>query len=141
MKSIFSVFFLLLCLHSVAQDIPANVNNISDGQLKEGLNKAQQQGYSQSQVEAMARAKGMSATEISTLRERIQKLQSEGGSSTIEESKLREELAEFELDFEDAFLACGTTDLVFYKTKNDPSESLSLVIKNETLNNQLVLYK
>lgn len=32
----------------------------------------------------------------------------------------------FELDFADTFDACG--DLVFYKTKNDPSESLSLLV-------------
>ena len=38
-----------------------------------------------------------------------------------------------ELDFEDTFLICGTENLVFYKTKDDPSESLSLKISNLTL--------
>ena len=37
-----------------------------------------------------------------------------------------------ELDFEDAFRTCGETDLVLYKTKNNPSESLSVLIKNFT---------
>ncbi|WP_405296967.1 hypothetical protein [Algibacter sp. Ld11] len=39
-----------------------------------------------------------------------------------------------ELDFEDEFSACeGVSDLVFYKTKDDPSESLSVLISNYTL--------
>lgn len=38
-----------------------------------------------------------------------------------------------EFDFNDTFQACGETDLVFYKTKNDPSESLSIFIENLTL--------
>ncbi|MDO5981325.1 hypothetical protein [Flavivirga spongiicola] len=39
-----------------------------------------------------------------------------------------------ELDFGETFKACGTTDLVFYKTKDDPSESLSLKVAGLTLN-------
>lgn len=38
-----------------------------------------------------------------------------------------------ELDFEETFYACGETDLVFYKTKEDPSESLSLKITDLTI--------
>ncbi|MFI0429443.1 hypothetical protein [Mariniflexile sp. HMF6888] len=36
-------------------------------------------------------------------------------------------------DFDNTFQACGETDLVFYKTKNDPSESLSMLINSLTL--------
>ncbi|MFD1615122.1 hypothetical protein [Gelatiniphilus marinus] len=45
------------------------------------------------------------------------------------------EIIDVELDFENDFFAkpCGTSDLIFYKTKNDPSESLSVVIKSLTL--------
>lgn len=40
----------------------------------------------------------------------------------------------FELDFEETFEACeGVSDLVLYKTKEDPSESLSIVIGNYSL--------
>lgn len=40
----------------------------------------------------------------------------------------------FELDFEETFQACeGVNNLVFYKTKEDPSESLSVLINNYTL--------
>ena len=38
-----------------------------------------------------------------------------------------------ELDFDETFLACGESDLVLYKTKEDPSESLSILISNYTL--------
>lgn len=41
----------------------------------------------------------------------------------------------FELDFEDTFEACeGVNNLVFYKTKDDPSESLSVLISGYSLN-------
>lgn len=45
------------------------------------------------------------------------------------------DVIDIELDFENEFsaLTCGTSDLVFYKTKNNPSESLSVVIKSLTL--------
>jgi hypothetical protein len=43
------------------------------------------------------------------------------------------DVIDFELDFEDAFEACGDSDLVFYKTKEDPSESLSLKLTDVTL--------
>ena len=38
-----------------------------------------------------------------------------------------------EFDFDETFKACGATDLVFYKTKNDPSESLSILIDDLTI--------
>ncbi|MDD7887000.1 hypothetical protein [Flavivirga sp. 57AJ16] len=38
-----------------------------------------------------------------------------------------------ELDFGETFIACGETDLVFYKTKDDPSESLSLKVTGLTI--------
>lgn len=43
-----------------------------------------------------------------------------------------------ELDFEDTFSACeGVSDLVFYKTKDDPSESISVLISNFELDEVL----
>ncbi len=36
----------------------------------------------------------------------------------------------FELEFDEDFSACGETNLVLFKTKNTPSESLSVVINN-----------
>ena len=44
------------------------------------------------------------------------------------------DIIDFELDFDDTFQVCeGGDDMVFYKTKNDPSESLSLKISNVDL--------
>lgn len=46
------------------------------------------------------------------------------------------DIIDFELDFEDTFQVCegvtatGQSTLVFYKTKNDPSESISIKINN-----------
>lgn len=45
-----------------------------------------------------------------------------------------------ELDFGETFEACeGVSDLVFYKTKNDPSESLSLLIDDYSLDDILTV--
>ena len=49
------------------------------------------------------------------------------------------DIIDFELDFEDTFQACGDSDLVFYKTKNDPSESLSLKLNNVSLDDVLTV--
>ncbi|WP_298537272.1 hypothetical protein [uncultured Algibacter sp.] len=42
-----------------------------------------------------------------------------------------------ELDFEDTFESCGSTNLTLYKTKEDPSESLSLFLNGVTLDDIL----
>jgi len=42
-------------------------------------------------------------------------------------------------DFDETFKACGTTGLVFYKTKNDPSESLSIKIASLKLDDILAV--
>lgn len=44
-----------------------------------------------------------------------------------------------ELDFEDTFSECGTTSLVLFKTKEDPSESLSLKLNGVTLDDILTV--
>ena len=38
------------------------------------------------------------------------------------------DVLDVEFDFDETFKVCGTDDLVFYKTKKDPSESLSILI-------------
>lgn len=44
-----------------------------------------------------------------------------------------------ELNFDETFQSCGKTDLVFYKTKTNPTESISLLISNFTLDEILVV--
>jgi hypothetical protein len=43
------------------------------------------------------------------------------------------DIIQVEFDFDETFQVCGQSDLVFYKTKNDPSESLSVFIDGLTL--------
>lgn len=47
------------------------------------------------------------------------------------------DIIDVELDFDSTFSKCGETDLVFYKIKNEPSESLSFVISSFSLDNIL----
>ena len=47
------------------------------------------------------------------------------------------DIVSVELDFENTFNACGVNDLVLYKTKDDPSESLSLKISQFTIEDLL----
>lgn len=48
-------------------------------------------------------------------------------------------IIDVELDFNDTFNACEETDLVLYKTKTDPTESLSVVISNYSISEVLVV--
>ncbi len=68
-----------------------NVDDLSDEQISKFAEKAEQSGYSQQQLELLAKARGMSPTQISKLNQRINKLKlSSGGSSSNEISRLRE---------------------------------------------------
>jgi len=50
------------------------------------------------------------------------------------------DIIDFELDFEDSFKGCeGVNDVVFYKIKEDPSESLSILISDYTLEDFLTV--
>ncbi|XOV92295.1 MAG: SLBB domain-containing protein [Bacteroidota bacterium] len=66
-----------------AQDSPSiqnlqnlNVDDLSDDQIKKFIQQVESSGYSQQQLELLARARGMSETQISKLRNRISQLQS-----------------------------------------------------------------
>lgn len=43
------------------------------------------------------------------------------------------DVIDFEFDFEDTFNSCGTTDLLVFKTREDPSETISVAISNFTV--------
>jgi hypothetical protein len=67
-----------------AQDLPninnlesINVDGLSDDQVGKLLEKVESSGYSQQQLEVLAKARGMSATQITKLRRRISKIQSQ----------------------------------------------------------------
>ena len=49
------------------------------------------------------------------------------------------DVIDVELDFEDTFSSCEETDLVLYKTKSDPSESLSVLISDFSIDDVFVV--
>lgn len=80
----------LVCLfvffnHAYAQTTTANdiknvrVDDLSDDQIRAYLAQAKAQGYSEAQLEELAKAQGMPASEISKLRARVDKLKNASG--------------------------------------------------------------
>lgn len=59
-----------------------NVDQLSDAQIKQFIQQVEAQGLSESQLEQVAQARGMSASEISKLRARVNKIKQAGSSST-----------------------------------------------------------
>jgi len=57
------------------------VDNLSDAQLEQLIKRAESSGMSEQQLEAMARERGMPATEVAKLRTRINQIRSGGGSN------------------------------------------------------------
>ena len=99
-RSVVMVYILtIFWIPSFGQDIPENVDpaNVTDSQLENAVEKAQQQGYTQQQIESMARARGLSEVEISNLRQRIQNLQTETEGVSLSETQLREEFRKMDL--------------------------------------------
>lgn len=80
-----SVAYVLVLIASVtylqAQDLGSiNIDELSDAQIKKYASQAAASGYSESQLEVMARARGMSESQITKLRARMNSLGS--GSTT-----------------------------------------------------------
>lgn len=97
------IILLFVCLQVAGQDDVSDINpaEISDEKLESAVQQAESQGYTEGQVIDMARARGLSESQISQLRSRITQLQSKSGNEGIDENQLREELKEFEIDLED----------------------------------------
>lgn len=81
----FSVLFLN---KAIAQNTPninnlqsLNVDDLTDEQIEAFIKKAEESGYSEQQMIVLAKARGMSSTQISKLQERIRELQSQSGAS------------------------------------------------------------
>lgn len=58
-----------------------NVDELSDDQIKKFLDQAESSGYSEQQLEVLAQARGMSASQVAKLRQRIAKVRSANASS------------------------------------------------------------
>jgi len=76
------VFGVILLQFVHSQNI--NIDQLTDKQLQQFIEKAEAGGYSEDQLILMARARGMSDAEISALRTRIEALRSTMGISTEE---------------------------------------------------------
>ena len=72
-----------------------DVDELSDAQIQQFIDRAETSGYTISQLETLARARGVSALQIQKLRQRIQQLSGQDPSQTGvagQSSRLREEL-------------------------------------------------
>ena len=80
MKKLLLPFFIVFTVMLSAQNITKSqfkdikVDDLPDSQISEYWEKAQDEGYTMSQLEMIAKAQGMSSTEFSKLRSRINNL-------------------------------------------------------------------
>ena len=93
-KLVFILFFLAASATVYGQETDLNssdlstlkVDQLSDDQIKTFIDRAEQSGMSEDQLEQAALARGMQPSEIDKLRTRIQKIQSEKGSGNDSEN-------------------------------------------------------
>ena len=100
------------------------VDELSDAQIRSFLKQAEESGYTESQLEVLARARGMSATEIQKLRQRIQQLQPDtttGSARDVE--RMREGPDEKAQQGEDPFTS-------FQKTPKDQPPASTVFGRN-----------
>ncbi|WP_194973845.1 SLBB domain-containing protein [Aquiflexum lacus] len=82
---LFLALFILLITVSLVQgqslsDIQnVKVDNLTDAQIEQLIKRAESSGMSEQQLEAMARERGMPATEVAKLRIRINQIRNKGG--------------------------------------------------------------
>jgi protein involved in polysaccharide export with SLBB domain len=81
---VFSLFFLGAQGQSLSDIQNIKVDNLSDAQLEQMLKKAEENGINPNQLEAMARERGMPASEASKLKKRISELRKSGMKNTTD---------------------------------------------------------
>lgn len=102
------LFFLLIVSQAVqaqsGSDLAStnlstiNVDNLSDEQIQQFLDKAEESGLSQTQLEALAKSRGMSSIQITKLRNRISELQMAKSADGADADRQREDLEQMEQD-------------------------------------------
>lgn len=108
------VFFLLIHPGASAQNISESdlskvkVDELSDGQIRQFIEQAESRGLSQQELETLALARGMPASEIAKLKQRIQRLQGNKSANEVkdegQERTLNFEKGEGDLDLFDTFI-------------------------------------
>lgn len=63
------------------------VDDLTDAQIRQMMQKAESVGYSDAQLEQLAAAQGMKATEIEKLRARVTKIRAESGGNALDRSE------------------------------------------------------
>ena len=102
MRACIMLIFIFTTQLSFAQNISQaqlatiNIDELSDEQIEVYWNKAQAEGYSLDQLEVIAKTKGVPASQISKLRQRISALRYKDTSSTVTESSDASEISNLE---------------------------------------------
>ncbi len=87
---------LVFHFHAFSQELP-DIDNLTDDQLKSFIQKAEKGGYTEDQLILGAKARGMSDSDISKFRQRINKIKAGGTKkkannlNAISDSRLRQE--------------------------------------------------
>lgn len=93
--TLFLFLFFTFNLNINAQSLPFDINNISDQQLTQLINKYQLSGLSDVEFEAVAKQKGLSADQIAILKKRVALLDPLSDKSNVNyKSKVLDESAE-----------------------------------------------
>ncbi|MGY3055266.1 protein involved in polysaccharide export with SLBB domain [Pedobacter sp. UYEF25] len=83
LKIFLSIFLLILSIASFAQNYTnVKVDDLSDAQVSQLINKAASIGYSDAQLVQMAAAQGMNADEVKKLQLRVDKVRKQGVATT-----------------------------------------------------------
>ncbi len=87
------VILVFISMSAFAQDIPVDINNISDQQLAQIMVRYQLQGMSPEEVEQVLKQKGVPADQIIVLNRRIASLEPLSGvSQNSYKTKTKEEI-------------------------------------------------
>jgi protein involved in polysaccharide export with SLBB domain len=87
----YKLYAMLLCIvailffhqaHSQTNYSDIKVDDLTDAQIRQLMQRAESVGYNDSQLEQLAAAQGMNATEIRKLRIRVQRIRSQNGTAT-----------------------------------------------------------
>ncbi|MCY2687767.1 SLBB domain-containing protein [Salinimicrobium sp. TH3] len=89
MKKIIVVLLMVVGISATGQSLQdiqnVKVDNLSDAQIEQLIQRAESSGLSEDQLEVMARERGMPAIEVAKLRQRIMKLKSGRKETSIRE--------------------------------------------------------
>ena len=86
LKKLLSIFFLI-CLSSISLFAQVDyskvkVDQLSDAQVKQMMQRADEMKYTDAQLEQLMSSQGMAADEVQKLRSRVEKIRVESGSNT-----------------------------------------------------------